>query len=467
MVTTHTTPTTTPFVQINGSGDIRTLIPERAQREAIGKGLRDLVPRSSLGRWEPAPGRPDAVDVVRARNRGRQQRLVPLRIGRMLASPFTFYRGSADLMAIDLRHTPSTGLVVQLCGDAHLSNFGLYASPERRLVTDINDFDETTRGRWEWDLERLVASIELCGRDNGLDRDLREEAIARASLTYRDFLRGVAGLPRLEVHYVAFAASGDLPPHWCDEMRDIVKRENERARRRTHEQVGVKLTADGGGRFRVDPPVVTSPDGRVRDAVIASLDAYIATVTPDIQELLKDYGILDVAHKVVGVGSVGTRDYIVLLQGNHEGDHLFLQVKEALPSVVRDPKLASHRHHGEHVVVGQRRIQSVSDPFLGWTNVGTRPYYVRQLRDMKGGVHPERLKGRSLVDYGELCGLILGKAHARTGYPAVIAAYLGGNDRFDRAMVSFARAYADQVERDHAELMKAVEQGSMPAETGI
>ncbi len=213
--------------------------------------------------------------------------------------------------------------------------------------------------------------------------------------------------------------------------------------------------------------MLTAPNRRIRDSVIEALDGYLATVSPDIQELLKDYGVLDVAHKVVGVGSVGTRDYVVLLQGNHEGDHLFLQVKEALPSVVRDPALPARPHHGEHVVDGQRRIQSVSDPFLGWTNVGSRSYYVRQLRDMKGGVRPEMLQGRALVDYAELCGTLLGKAHARTGYPAMIASYCGTNDRFDEAMVSFARAYADQVERDHAALSNTVKAGTMPAETGI
>jgi uncharacterized protein (DUF2252 family) len=459
--------TSPPFVPIEGAGDIRRTIPSREEREALGKALRQWVPRKTHGQWRAAPGRPDPVEVVRARNRGRQQRLVPIRIGRMVASPFAFYRGSADLMAIDLRPTPTTGLVVQLCGDAHLSNFGLYGSPERRLVTDINDFDETNRGRWEWDVKRLVASVELCGRDNGLGEDLRSEAVATASRAYRTLLSVTGPLPRLDVHYLAFGEGDGLPEHWCPEMVEIAEREGKRAHRRTHEQLGVRLTDDGGGRFHVDPPVLTAPNRRIRDSVIEALDGYLATVSPDIQELLKDYGVLDVAHKVVGVGSVGTRDYVVLLQGNHEGDHLFLQVKEALPSVVRDPALPARPHHGEHVVDGQRRIQSVSDPFLGWTNVGSRSYYVRQLRDMKGGVHPEMLQGRALVDYAELCGTLLGKAHARTGYPTVIASYCGTNDRFDQAMVSFAGAYADQVERDHAALAIAVKAGTMPAENGI
>ena len=456
-----------PFVPIDGAGDIRRTIPPREEREAIGKALRRRAPRTTHGRWHAAPDRPDPLDVIRARNRGRLQRLVPIRIGRMVASPFAFYRGTADLMAIDLRSTPTTGLVVQLCGDAHLSNFGLYASPERRLVMDINDFDETHRGRWEWDVKRLVASVELCGRDNGLDEALRSEAVMTASRAYRTLLGVTSPLPRLDVHYLAFGEGDGLPGHWSHEMHAIAERESKRAHRRTHEQVGVRLTETGGGRFHMDPPVLTSPNSRIRDSVLDALDGYLTTVSPDIRELLKDYGVLDVAHKVVGVGSVGTRDYIVLLQGNHEGDHLFLQVKEALPSVVRDPALSSHTHQGEHVIHGQRRIQSVSDPFLGWTNVGTRPYYVRQLRDMKGGVRPEQLQGRALVDYAELCGTILAKAHARTGYPAVIASYCGTNDRFDQAMASFARAYADRAERDHAALAAAVEAGSIPAETGV
>lgn len=456
-----------PFVPIEGAGDIRRTIPPREEREALGRALRQRVARKAQGEWRPAPDRPDPVDVVRARNRGRQQRLVPIRIGRMVASPFAFYRGSADLMAIDLRPTPTTGLVVQLCGDAHLSNFGLYASPERRLVMDINDFDETSRGRWEWDLKRLVASVELCGRDNGLDEDLRTEAVSTASHAYRTLLGLTGPLPRLDVHYLAFGEGDEVPAHWSPEMLALADRERKRAHRRTHEQLGVRLTDEDGGRFHTDPPVLSPPNRRIQGSVIEALDAYLATVSPDINELLKDYGVLDVAHKVVGIGSVGTRDYVVLLQGNHRGDHLFLQVKEALPSVVRDPALASRPHHGEHVVDGQRRIQSVSDPFLGWTNVGSRPYYVRQLRDMKGGVHPELLRGRALVDYAELCGTLLAKAHARTGYPAMIASYCGMSDRFDQAMVSFARRYADRVESDHAALAAAVKAGTMPAEIGI
>jgi len=455
------------LIPIDGAGDIRRTIPPRAEREALGKEMRRRVPRSVHGRWRAAPDRPDPVDVIQARNRGRQQRLVPIRIGRMIASPFAFYRGSADLMAIDLRPSPTTGLVVQLCGDAHLSNFGLYASPERRLMMDINDFDETARGRWEWDLKRLVASIELCGRDNGLDEDLRTEAVASATRAYRTLLARTGPLPRLDVHYLAFGEGDGTPDHWSPATLKLMERERKRAHRRTHEQLGLRLTEEGGGRFHLDPPVLTAANSRVRAAVLNALETYLTTVTPDIQELLKDYGVLDVAHKVVGVGSVGTRDYIVLLQGNHEGDHLFLQVKEALPSVVRDPALSSHDHHGRHVVDGQRRIQSVSDPFLGWTNVGVRPYYVRQLRDMKGGVHPEQLQGRTLVDYAELCGSILAKAHARTGYPTVIASYCGTNEGIDRAMVTFARAYADQVERDHAALVAAVDDGVLPAETGV
>ncbi len=232
---------------IEGAGDIRRTIPSREEREALGKALRQRVPRKTHGQWRAAPGRPDPVEVVRARNRGRQQRLVPIRIGRMVASPFAFYRGSADLMAIDLRPTPATGLVVQLCGDAHLSNFGLYGSPERRLVTDINDFDETNRGRWEWDVKRLVASVELCGRDNGLSEDLRSEAVATASRAYRTLLSVTGPRPRLDVHYLAFGEGDGLPEHWCPEMVAIAEREGKRAHRRTHEQLGVRLTDDGGG----------------------------------------------------------------------------------------------------------------------------------------------------------------------------------------------------------------------------
>lgn len=453
----------TPFVPIEGVGDITSTIPSTEARAALGKALRERAHRSAHGNWTPHERRPDPVEMIRRRNQGRQQGLVPLRIGRMVASPFSFFRGSADLMAFDLRSTPSTGLTVQLCGDAHLANFGLYGSPERRLVADINDFDETGRGRWEWDLKRLAASIELCGRENGLDPAMRAEAVAAASWAYRTFTERVAPLARLDVHYLTFAEDTTMPDRWSPEMREIVQREGARARRRTQEQVGLKMTEDD--RFRVVPPVLTPPSSSVRAAVIASLESYLETVAPDIEELLKDYGVLDVAHKVVGVGSVGTRDYIVLLQGNNEGDHLFLQIKEALPSVVSDAAFPVHTHLGQQVVDGQRRIQSVSDPFLGWTEVGPRPFYVRQLRDMKGGIRPDELLGRSLVDYSELCGAILGKAHARTGHPAVIAAYCGSSDKLDRAIVEFARRYADQVERDHAALTAAVERGDLTAES--
>lgn len=457
----------TVFVAIDGAGDIRRTIPGVQQRAQIGRVLRRQVPRRLHGEWKPADDRPDPLAVVRARNRGRQQRLIPIRIGRMVASPFAFYRGSADLMAIDLRPTPATGMVVQLCGDAHLSNFGVYASPERRLAVDINDFDETGLGRWEWDLKRLVGSIELCGRDNGHSKDERADAVAAASKAYRTVLQRAAALPRLEVHYLTFGEGAAMPPHWCPQSLALVERERKRAYGRTNAQLGVRMTQAGGTRLRIAPPLLTAVTGRTRDAVLASLDPYLETVSPDIQELLKDYGVLDVAHKVVGVGSVGTRDYVVLLQGNHVGDELFLQVKEALPSVVRDPALPHHRHHGRQVVDGQRRIQSVSDPFLGWTSVGSRPYFVRQLRDMKAGADPKLLVGPILRDYAELCGAILAKAHARTGYPTIIATYCGSSERFDTAMVAFARAYADQVEQDHAVLVSAVKAGLLPAELGV
>ena len=341
---------------------------------------------------------------------------------------------------------------MQLCGDAHLSNFGVYASPERRLAVDINDFDETGLGRWEWDLKRLVASVELCGRDNGEPKEVRVDAVATASRSYRALLQRASGLTRLELHYLSFEEGDAVPVHWSAESLALMARERKRAYSRTNAQLGVRMTEGGGTRLRAAPPLLTPVTIRTRDAVLEALNSYLGTVSPDIQELLKDFGVLDVAHKVVGVGSVGTRDYVVLLQGNHVGDELFLQVKEALPTVVRDPALPRHPHHGRQVVDGQRRIQSVSDPFLGWTSVGARPFFVRQLRDMKAGADPRLLQGAVLRDYAELCGAILAKAHARTGYPAVIATYCGAGDRFDQEMVAFARAYADQVEQDHAAL---------------
>jgi uncharacterized protein (DUF2252 family) len=456
-----------PFVRIDGAGDIRRTIPDVDERAALGKFLRQQVPRRLHGEWAPAPDRPDPLDVVRARNRGRQQRLVPIRLGRMVASPFTFYRGSADLMAIDLRATPATGLLVQLCGDAHLSNFGVYASPERHLALDINDFDETSRGRWEWDVKRLLASVELCGRDNALAPEARADAVATGSRSYRMQMMRMSSLPRLDAHYLTFGEGTALPRHWCPESLALITRMRDRAHARTNGQLSERLTDDSGTGFRFSPPLLTKPSTPVREAVVASLRPYLDTVSPDIHELLKDYGVVDVAHKVVGVGSVGTRDYIALLQGNFVGDRLILQVKEALPSVVHDPALSRHPHAGQQVVDGQRRIQSVSDPFLGWTTVGSRPFFVRQLRDMKDSVDPKHLQGLVLRDYAETCGAILAKAHARTGYPSIIASYCGNSDHFDQQMVAFSRAYADQVERDHEALAQAVKAGLLPAETGV
>jgi uncharacterized protein (DUF2252 family) len=455
------------FVTIDGAWDIRRTIPAADERAALGKLLRQQVPRRSHAEWVPAPDRPDPLDVVRARNRGRQQRLIPIRLGRMVASPFAFYRGSADLMAIDLRRTPATGLAVQLCGDAHLSNFGVYASPERHLALDINDFDETSRGRWEWDVKRLLASVELCGRDNGLTPEARAEAVATGSRAYRMQMARMSSLARLDAHYLSFGEGTALPRHWCPESLALISRMRDRAHARTNGQLSERLTDDSGTSFRCSAPLLTKPAQPVCDAVIASLGPYQETASPDIHELLKDYGVVDVAHKVVGVGSVGTRDYIVLLQGNFVGDRLLLQVKEALPSVVLDPALTRHPHCGQQVVDGQRRIQSVSDPFLGWTTVGSRPFFVRQLRDMKDSVDPKHLQGGVLRDYAETCGAILAKAHARTGYPSVIASYCGTSDHFDQQMAAFARAYADQVERDHEALAKAIAAGLLPAETGV
>ncbi len=454
-------------MSIDGAGDIRRTILGFDERASLGKLLRQQVPRRLHGQWKPAADRPDPLDIVRARNRGRQQRLVPIRLGRMVASPFAFYRGSADLMAIDLRPTPATGLVVQLCGDAHLSNFGVYASPERHLALDINDFDETGRGRWEWDVKRLLASVELCGRDNGVPPDARAEAVATGSQAYRMQMARMSSLPRLDAHYLAFGEGTTLPKHWCPESLALIARMRDRAHARTNGQLSERLTEEDGSRFRLTPPLLTRPTRPVREAVLASLGPYLNTVAPDIHELLKDYGAVDVAHKVVGVGSVGTRDYIVLLQGNFVGDRLLLQVKEALHSVVLDPALPRQQHYGRQVVDGQRRIQSVSDPFLGWTSVGSRPFFVRQLRDMKDSVNPKHLQGPVLRDYAETCGAILAKAHARTGYPAVIASYCGNSENFDQQMVAFARAYADQVERDHEALAKAVKAGLLPAEPGV
>jgi uncharacterized protein (DUF2252 family) len=431
------------------------------------------------GGWTPRHDRPDIVDSLDESNKGRLPDLVPIRIGRMIASPFAFLRGSAAVMADDLADTPVTGSKVQLCGDAHLANFGVFASPERRLVFDLNDFDETYRGPWEWDLKRLAASVVVASRENGFSEATNRDMARITSWRYRRWIRRYAGLRALQVWYAAIPIESIIER--VEAARALGGRGTaaidisiEEARRKDHMAAFGKLSiaAPGGGwLIRDRPPLLQrlADDDPARDALSHLRASYVRSLAPDRRLLVEKHRLLDVALKVVGVGSVGTRCYIALFAGP-AGGPLVLQIKEARESVLA-PNVRGRRwrHEGERVVTGQRIMQAVSDSFLGWTKspVSGTEYYVRQLHDMKYGVDIAGLREPGMRLYAEVCAWALARAHARSGNPAEIAGYLGPGDVFDKAIASFATAYADQTERDHATLVGAVRAGRLAAETGI
>ena len=453
-----------------------------AERRALGREARKAAPRASHGAWAPAPDRPDPIALLRAQDDDRMTDLVPIRWGRMSASPLAFYRGSAAVMAADLAPLPRTGLTVQLCGDAHLSNFGLYGSPERELLFDVNDFDETLPGPFEWDLKRLAASFVLASRNNGFDESVARETALAAVRSYREHMTAYAEMHELDVWYSHIVA---------DELLDMARASRAvkkvagkagmklaektfaKARSRDSLQAAGKLTevVDGSRRIVEQPPLVMHLKELDENEATASLFAqYKATLEDDRRELLERFEVVDIARKVVGVGSVGTRCIIVLLLGRDSDDPLFLQVKEAGPSVL-EPYLGRSRfvHGGHRVVAGQRLMQAASDIFLGWMTgkPAGRQFYWRQLRDMKGSVETELLKAPGLEILATMCGWTLARGHARSGHRIAIASYLGVNDRFEQAVADFAQAYADQAEKDHATLLKAIKQGKIAAETGI
>jgi uncharacterized protein (DUF2252 family) len=435
-----------------------------------------VVPRGSHAGWAPAPDRPDPVDLLEEQAEDRLEELMPIRYARMMASPFTFMRGSAVVMASDLAGTPTTGIQAQLCGDAHLLNFGAYASPERALLFDLNDFDETLPGPWEWDVKRLAASFVVAGRDNGFDASDCRAAAQASVASYRQRMAEFSEMGELEVWYSRIGE---------EEVRGLLSEAKSRkkttkklsknvqkTRGRDSLQALSKLTGVVDGRRRIidDPPLlVRIPEGdEVRAQINAILESYKRTLQEDRRHLLERYRFVDAARKVVGVGSVGTRAFVVLLEGRDGDDPLFLQVKEAGPSVLEGHVPSSpHEHHGHRVVAGHRLMQAASDIFLGWFR-GTegRDFYWRQLKDMKGSAKVETMTPDELVLYAGLCGWALARAHARSGDRVQIAAYLGRSDRFDRAVADFAVAYADQNERDHAALCAAVKSGRLPADQG-
>ncbi|MFF4650693.1 DUF2252 domain-containing protein [Streptomyces sp. NPDC001380] len=452
------------------------------ERAARGKAARARTPRSLHGEFTPARGRPHPVDVVERQSATRLPELVPIRYGRMTESPFRFYRGAAAIMAGDLAGTPDSGLTAQLCGDAHLLNFRLLATPERRLVFDINDFDETLPGPWEWDVKRLAASLVIAGRANGFDRRERASVVQGAVRSYREWMRSLALMGNLAVHY-AKADAEELQVLLRGRLHEAgrrqVSRAVARARTRDNLQAFGALTrlVDGERRITPDPPLVVPvadllPDlerGALEDRIRGLILNYGRTLQSDRRQLLEQYRIADMARKVVGVGSVGTRCWIVLLLGRDDGDPLLLQAKEADRSVLAPyAGESAYPNQGERVVSGQRLMQAASDIFLGWERVSgidgrPRDFYVRQLRDWKGIAVPEAMAPRGMRVFGELCGATLARAHARSGDRIAIAAYLGSGDVFDRALVRFAESYADLNERDHRALVEAVRSGRVAA----
>jgi uncharacterized protein (DUF2252 family) len=458
-----------------------------AERAARGKEAQAAVPRDSHAVFDPGPGRPDPIGLLEEQAKSRVPELVPVRRGRMMVSPFTFYRGAALPMAADLATTPVSGLAVQACGDAHLSNFGIFGSAERRLVFDVNDFDETLPGPWEWDVKRLAASLEVAARGNGFAGKDRRGIVTAAVARYRRAMRDFAGMTNLDVWY-AHADLDDLRAKFDAQMkkreRKIIDQDMAKARTRDSMQEVAKLTriVDGRPRIISDPPLLVGDDLLPKEQDLAAFSAqltgliagYRRTLETDRRYLLEQYEVADMARKVVGVGSVGTRCWIVLLLGRDESDPLFLQVKEAQASVLsRFVGASKYASMGQRVVAGQRLMQASSDIFLGWqrAEVGLdgqqRDFYVRQLRDWKYSIAIEDLVPRTMRAYGELCGWTLARAHARSGDRIAIAAYLGGSDVFDQAITRFAAAYADQNERDHQALVDAVAAGRLTAEPGI
>ena len=445
---------------------------------ARGRDRRRQTPRSSHRAWTATADRVDPVDTVIASNEGRLEDLVPIRIGRMIESPFAFYRGSAALMASDLATTPTMGSIVQLCGDAHLANFGVFASPERRLVFDLNDFDETHPGPWEWDVKRLAASFVVASRANGYGESTARDMARLVGREYRTWMWRYAGMRALDVWYAAIPIQEILARVERARRRAAIATTLaeglETARRKDHLAALGKLSEpgpDGGWLIRHRPPLLQriADDDPLREAVPGVYRDYVASLKPDRRVLVEKHRLLDVALKVVGVGSVGTRCYIALFRGP-AGGPLFLQVKEARPSVVA-PYVRSRRirHQGERVVSGQRIMQAVSDIFLGWSRspaTGTE-FYVRQLHDMKYGIDIADLRPPGMELYAQVCAWALARAHARSGNVAEIAGYLGPGEAFDRAMAGFGVAYADQAEKDHAALVAAVRAGRLPAETGV
>jgi uncharacterized protein (DUF2252 family) len=441
----------------------------REELRSAGRKLRAVVPRSSHAAWRQPDSRPDPVAMITESNRSRLPDLVPVRNYRMMESPFTFYRGAPLVMASDLSSTPTTGVNLQICGDAHLLNFGMFATPERNLVFDVNDFDETQPGPWEWDVKRLAASLVVAARTAGLRDDDGIDAVHQCVARYRSALATMAELSAFEVWYERVDVDSLEALASTKQAKAAVRSTAAKARRHTSLQALDKLTTIRDGRREIveDPPLIVRLGDAELDFARGVAASYLATIEPDRRHLLDKYEFVDAARKVVGVGSVGTRCYMALLAGTADLDPLFLQIKEAQESVLaRYAGRPRSPRHGYRVVVGQRIMQAASDIFLGWARVDGFDGYVRQLRDMKGAPATDGVTADSLSMYGGLCGETLGRAHARSGEPALLAGYLGNGGALDDALAQFATAYADQTERDYDAFVKAARTGRIAASPG-
>jgi uncharacterized protein (DUF2252 family) len=461
-----------------------TLSPE--MRAKAGKDARARTTRSSHGDWEVAPDRADPVDVLVGQAATRVPELVPIRHGRMAASAFAFYRGAAAVMAADLAAGPSSQLDVQLCGDAHLANFGGFASPERALVFDVNDFDETLPGPFEWDVKRLAASLEIAARALGFDDATRLGVVTASVRSYREAIRRFAAMPLLDVWYARLDIDTVLATWGQDLGGRALKRFQrsvDKAGSKDRLKAKAKLTevVDGELRFASDPPLLVPAEQlfsgvahqQLIDTIQLALDDYRRSLNADRRHLLGGYRLVDLARKVVGVGSVGTRSWVALMVGRDDSDPLFLQVKEAEASVLEQFIAPSeYPNHGQRVVEGQRLMQAASDIMLGWDRVegiDGRPhdYYMRQLWDWKASADITTMEPAVLQVYGQLCGWVLARSHARSGDPIAIGSYLGGGTTFDDALARFSATYADQNDRDHQRLLDAIADGTVEAEAGV
>jgi uncharacterized protein (DUF2252 family) len=448
-----------------------------AERRALGVSLRERSPRRQLAKWQVPAGRADPVDLLIASSAGRVRDLIPIRYGRMIASPFAFFRGAASIMAHDLSFLPATGVDVVACGDSHLVNFGGFATPERRLVFDINDFDEVSVAPWEWDVRRLVASFVVAGRANGFGKDACREVATCAARAYREHMARYTEMPVLDAYYEYIDLKKMVVATPDAELKTRTLKRIRRAQKESaHLKEFTRLACRAGEvpRIKDEPPLIFHDENVTRQANFHALAAsmiadYTSSLPPERRMLVQRYRLADVAFKVVGVGSVGTYCGIALMVSGN-GDPLFLQFKEARASVL-EPYCGRVplKHHGERVVFGQRLLQSASDIFLGWMTSGHsgRQYYVRQLRDAKIRPMVEAMNPPDMVSYAQACGWALARAHKRSGDAVVITGYLGGTDAFDEGMAGFAMAYADQNERDHGALVAAVRAGRVEARVDI